>query len=92
MAVRDVRKSVTLDSDLIELARKRAGLPEDTSDAAVIRYALAMMAGADELTLARQLDSTKGKGSPKWNGQSARRPNVRPSRWSTDQTDKRRAA
>lgn len=57
MAVPRVFKGVRLDPTLLEPARKRAGLPEGTPEGAVIRYALAALAGADP---AEHIDWTPG--------------------------------
>lgn len=45
---------------MVERARERAGLPADAPLSAVIRYALAEVAGADT---GPALDSTPGRGS-----------------------------
>lgn len=55
-----VYKGVRLDPTLLEPARKRAGLPEGAPEGAVIRYALAVLAGADP---ADHIDWTAGNGS-----------------------------
>lgn len=52
--------SLRVDPALVEQARERAGLSADVSVGAVIRFALATLAGADT---ARALDSTPGRGA-----------------------------
>ena len=53
-------KSLRLDMALVERARERAGLPADAPMGAVVRYALAELAGVDP---APHVDSTPGRGS-----------------------------
>jgi hypothetical protein len=54
------RKSFRIDTALLDPARKRAGLPADAPEGAVIRYALAVLAGVDP---AEHIDWTPGWGS-----------------------------
>jgi hypothetical protein len=53
-------KALRLDLSVLDQARERAGLPQGTPDGAVVRYALAVVAGIDPTD---QLDSTGGRGS-----------------------------
>lgn len=54
------RRSLRLDLAMVERARERAGLPADAPVSAVVRYALAELAGADTVAA---LDSTPGRGA-----------------------------
>jgi hypothetical protein len=45
---------------MVERARERAGLPADAPVSAVVRFALAELAGADTVAA---LDSTPGRGA-----------------------------
>jgi hypothetical protein len=54
------RKSFRIDTALLDPARQRAGLPANAPEGAVIRYALAMLAGVDP---AGHVDWTPGRGS-----------------------------
>lgn len=63
-----VQASARVEPATLAAARRRAGLPKDTPAAAVIRYALAALAGAD---LAAALDCTPGRGSVSHQGRRA---------------------
>lgn len=54
------KRLVSLDLAAVERARQVAGLGDEVPDTAVIRYAVAVLAG---LPTAEALDSTGGKGS-----------------------------
>jgi hypothetical protein len=54
------RKSFRIDTALLDPARKRAGLPANAPEGAVVRYALAVLAGVDP---AGHIDWTPGRGS-----------------------------
>jgi hypothetical protein len=55
-----VKTAMRLDPTEVERARRRACLPSGVAASAVVRYALAMLAGTDTATA---LDCTSGKGS-----------------------------
>lgn len=55
-----VQASARVERATLAAARRRAGLPASTPASAVIRYALAALAGAD---LTTALDCTPGRGS-----------------------------
>lgn len=52
-----------LDTSVVDAARVKVGLPEGTPDSAVVRYVLALTAGASETELAEALDCTPGRTS-----------------------------
>lgn len=52
-----------LDPEMVEAARVKVELPEGTPEAAVIRYVLALTAGASESELADALDTSAGYNS-----------------------------
>jgi hypothetical protein len=55
-----VKTAMRLDPAEVDRARRRAGLPAGVAASAVIRYALATLAGTDTATA---LDTTPGRGS-----------------------------
>jgi hypothetical protein len=64
-----VLKGVRLDPSLIEPARKRAGLPENAPEGAVVRYALAVLAGVDPKD---HIDWTGGRGAASYRAKQGR--------------------
>lgn len=74
-----MRKATTLrlDMSMVPKLRERYGLADSVGDAAVIRYVMAVAAGASDAELAEALDSTPGGSSSIKRQQAARRASQR---------------